>query len=259
MPRHMQEQSLPEKYKPYLVRFISFKHGRVYDVNQDFSNIELDSFTPQQLVRYMRLKGYGTPDPPPHANPTEGRAPTLLFIKKIISFFMPNRLVVCNELANPPVGNPTKSVPMNNLIKSVKRQEARKQGKPSQARKPFEAHEYKTLIEILDNLDDKESSCLTSAIYRFQSAIVGRIDECAKVESSNIRRNMFNIVNSVYVHKCAGKKKSTKKEMPQYYWEHPIQSTVFFLAFQHGWNLHYKNMASGFFYSIVKQSNVLYR
>ena len=69
------------------------KDRRVYDVNHHFSNIELDSITPQQLVRYIRLKVYGTPDPPPHANPTEGRASTL-------SFF---RLLLYNELDNPPV------------------------------------------------------------------------------------------------------------------------------------------------------------
>ena len=71
MPRHIQDQSLPEKYKPYRVRFMSFKDGREYDVNHEFSNIELDSITPQQLVRYMKLKVYETPDPP-HANPTKG-------------------------------------------------------------------------------------------------------------------------------------------------------------------------------------------
>ena len=47
-----------------------------------------------------------------------------------------------NALANPPVGNPIKSIAANNLMKIVEKKEVRRQGKPSQARKPFTEDEY---------------------------------------------------------------------------------------------------------------------
>ena len=55
-PRH--EKTLPEQYKPYLVQFMSFRDGRNYQKDDIFSNEELASITPQQLVQFMRLKVY---------------------------------------------------------------------------------------------------------------------------------------------------------------------------------------------------------
>ena len=51
-PRH--EKTVPEQYKPYLVQFMSFRDGRNYQKDDIFSNEELASITPQQLVRFMR-------------------------------------------------------------------------------------------------------------------------------------------------------------------------------------------------------------
>lgn len=212
-PRH--EKTLPEQYKPYLVQFMSFRDGRNYQKDDIFSNEELASITPQQLVRFMRLKVYGTPDPPIDANPTEGRASSLLFIKKAISFFMPNRLMKYNELANPPVGNPTMSAPVNDLIKLVKRKEVRKQGKPSQARKPFEAPEFEKVIDILEDLDDEETRCFASAIYRFQVAMIGRIDDCAKTISSNLRRNFQHSEYSILTQMCWSKNIHEERDAPE--------------------------------------------
>ena len=51
-----------------------------------------------------------------------------------------------NALANPPVGNPIKSIAANNLMKIVEKKEVRRQGKPSQARKPFTKDEYEFVM-----------------------------------------------------------------------------------------------------------------
>ena len=71
-------------------------------------------------------KAYGIPDPGPNDNPTEGRSSALTFAQRAISYFMPNKLMSWNVLANPPVGNPTKSVVVNNLIMIVNKKEVRR-------------------------------------------------------------------------------------------------------------------------------------
>jgi len=91
-------------------------------------------------------KAYGISDPGPNDNPIEGRSSALAFAKKAISYFMPNKLMPWNALANRPVGNPTKSIAANNLMKIVEKKEVRRQGKPSQARKPFTEDEYEFVM-----------------------------------------------------------------------------------------------------------------
>ena len=135
MPRT--EKSLEEQYKPYLIKLMSFKDDIEYEADHQFTKEELALITPEIIVRWMCLKVYGNPDPGPNDNPTKGRSSVIAFAKKAVSFFMPNKLMSWNELANPPVGNPTKSILVDDLIKRVKKKEVRKQDKPSQARKPF--------------------------------------------------------------------------------------------------------------------------
>ena len=117
MPRR--EKTLTEQYKPYLLTFMTFRDGVQYEKEHYFSNETLGNVTPQEIVRWMSLKVYGTPDPTPDDNPTEGRSSSLMYYKKALSFFMPNKGMNWNELANPPVGNPTKSTPVNDLIKRI--------------------------------------------------------------------------------------------------------------------------------------------
>ena len=95
----------------------------------NFTNEELAQITPETIVRWMCVKAYGIPDSGPNDNPTEGRSSALAFAKKAISYFMPNKLMSWNALANPPVGNPTKSIAVNNIIKLVKKKEVRRQGR----------------------------------------------------------------------------------------------------------------------------------
>ena len=69
---------------------------------------------------------------------------------KAIPHFMPNILMHLNELANPPVGNPTKSIVVNDLVKIVKKKKVQKQVKLSQAWKPINEQDYKAAIQKLD-------------------------------------------------------------------------------------------------------------
>jgi hypothetical protein len=69
----------------------------------------------------MCLKVYGKEDLGPEDNPIHGRASSLEYYKKALSYFMPNRLMAWNVVAQ--VGNPTKLLERNALIKSVKKKE----------------------------------------------------------------------------------------------------------------------------------------
>eukprot|EP00957_Ditylum_brightwellii_P098460 7501439-Ditylum_brightwellii.AAC.1 len=65
----------------------------------------------------MAWKVYGTDDPSPHNNPTEGRSTSLKDYKKATSFYMPNCRIQWNEVTK--AGNPTKSEDINDLIQAV--------------------------------------------------------------------------------------------------------------------------------------------
>ena len=144
---------------------MSFKDNLQYQRDRQFTTEELSAITPEVIVRWMSLKVYGTPDPSPNDNPIEGRSSLLAYAKKAISFFMPNKLMYWNELANPPIGNPTKSAAVNELIKRVKKKEVRKQGKPSQARKAFTEEEYEFAIKNMDMHQEEEVRLFVSSIY----------------------------------------------------------------------------------------------
>ena len=120
------EKTLEEQYKPYLIKLTIFKDGIQYELDHYFTNRELGAITPPVIVRWMCLKVYGNLDRDPNDNPTQGWSSSIACAKKVISHFMPNILMNWNELADPPVGNPTKSIPVNDIIVRVKKKEVQK-------------------------------------------------------------------------------------------------------------------------------------
>ena len=74
------------KYKPLLDSLLSFVHGCEYDKNKVYTKQELRAITPTDVLRWMNLKTFGTPDPANDANPTECRSSSLEYWKKAISF-----------------------------------------------------------------------------------------------------------------------------------------------------------------------------
>jgi hypothetical protein len=107
------------RYKAILSELMSSMDGVTYPKDQDFTVEELLRITPKSLVKYMCCKCFNQPEPPDTANPTEGRASSLEFYKKAISYFMPNRLLPWNEIHKE--GNPTRSSQVGELIKRVKK------------------------------------------------------------------------------------------------------------------------------------------
>ena len=78
------------KYKCVLASFMSFIHGcsvdNKYDRDYVHSVEALAAVTPQDVVRYMNVKTFGTLFPSPDSNPLSRRGATLGFDKKAIPF-----------------------------------------------------------------------------------------------------------------------------------------------------------------------------
>ena len=85
---------------------------------------------------------FGTENQDNEAKPT-ARLSSLEFYKKVLSHYMPNRLMVWNEISG--VGNPTRCTQINDLIKRLKKMEVRKQGVPSRSRCVLTHKEYQAI------------------------------------------------------------------------------------------------------------------
>ena len=212
MPRH--ELTLDEQYHPYLVQFMTFRDSVEYERNHQFSQAHLGTIQPEQVVRWMKNKVYGTPEPGPDDNPTEGRSSSLVFAKKALSFYMPNKLMSWNVMTIPPFGNPTKSIPVNELIRLVKKKEVRKQGKPSQARGAFQDSEFETIMDTAENIQDEEARLFLSAILRFQYNMIARIDDSAKFRCDNLKRNPDHEEYSLLARLCWSKNVREERDAP---------------------------------------------
>ena len=195
------DEATLNKYKGVLASFMSFVHNRSaatkYDKNHVFADEVLIIVTPDDVVKYLNLKAFGTMTPAPDANPTKSRHATIAFDKKAISFFMPNRekwSVTRTE------GNPTQSREVNNLLKNVKKKEARKQGAKSRTRRAMIDQDFTNLHDFLsraDNDDDGAGRTTrhasywkrygTSAIVKFQFHLMARIDDSTQVTLQHIR------------------------------------------------------------------------
>ncbi len=100
-----------DTYKAILVHFMSYVSGHAYDKDYEFSQEELGALNPLDVKKYMCMKAYGTAEPNRDDHPLFARSSTLMFWKKAISFYMPNKLMAWNAIAQ--VGNPTRLIKVN--------------------------------------------------------------------------------------------------------------------------------------------------
>ena len=70
-------------------------------------------------------------------NPTEGRSSTLVYYKKTLLYFMPNKLHKWTVINSVGSGKPTKSQQVNDLIAAVIKKETRGLGMPSNMDRPL--------------------------------------------------------------------------------------------------------------------------
>ncbi|KAG6946786.1 hypothetical protein JG688_00015842 [Phytophthora aleatoria] len=76
-------------YKAELVKLMSFKDDKKYDVGRSFTTEELLCITPDRLFRWMNKRAYRDPEPNEDMRRIHIRSSTLEFAKKAISAFMP--------------------------------------------------------------------------------------------------------------------------------------------------------------------------
>ena len=96
---------------------MQWKNGREYDPGTEFSQAQLIEIRPRHLVRYMCLLAYGVEVPGDDHRPNLRRSSGLEFVKKAISFFMPNRNFQWSVESE--TGNPIMSVAVKDLIKQA--------------------------------------------------------------------------------------------------------------------------------------------
>ncbi|OWZ12643.1 LOW QUALITY PROTEIN: hypothetical protein PHMEG_00014162 [Phytophthora megakarya] len=82
---------MTSRYKPELLKFMSYTYGVEYDSDHAFSMEELLGIIPEHICRWINeLLAYGNPDPSDDLRPVHHRSATLEFSKKVISSFMPS-------------------------------------------------------------------------------------------------------------------------------------------------------------------------
>ena len=176
------------KYFNILADFMEYKNDTQYPPEKMFTTEELLDITPRDVRSWMLYCTYGTANPTHEDYPIHARASTLLYWKKAISYFMPNK---GGEWTVGPTGegagNPTKSPAVNGLINTVRREETRNTGAPSQANRAFTAGEFQQLLKLAGSIDGDTISRLRSvAMITFQYHLIARCDDVA-----HMRKDVF--------------------------------------------------------------------
>jgi hypothetical protein len=81
------------RYHSVLAEFMSYRDGSTYEKTYPFPGDKLLKITPDEVAKWMAYKVYGVEFPGPSDRPAEGGASSMMFFKKAISYFMPNRLM----------------------------------------------------------------------------------------------------------------------------------------------------------------------
>ena len=110
---------------------MTWRDGKDYDkATVKFTDAELNSITPNDIVRYFKFKVYGDADVDEETTIASlGRASSLMMYKKSISSFMISDYQYNDETGT---GNPTKSKRVNKLIRHVGRRQVQGNGKVSE-------------------------------------------------------------------------------------------------------------------------------
>ena len=165
---------------------MSFVHaGREYQPSHVWTRDELLAVTPDIIVRYIKLKVYGSEDAQADVTPPlYYRSSTIKFWKKAWSYFMLNQMTPWNKIAG--MGNPTRSIAVNKIIKAMKKMESARLGRPSNARQAFRSMEYEQVIEIL-GAQTGEPGIWLAAYLEFQLSMIARIDDTAKFRAPDLQ------------------------------------------------------------------------
>lgn len=165
------------KYHNYLISLMSYTFGREYQRGQQFNPDVFRVLTPRHIVRWMHEKAFGKPDPDYLADkPSNCRANTIEFMKKAVSYYMPDAHQ-WTEATTPPSGNPTKAKLIHKLLAVVRKAEVQGQGAKPQARRELSIAEFRKAIEILRTEVSFFSRWKYPTQLAMQFSLVGRGDD----------------------------------------------------------------------------------
>lgn len=159
---------------------MEFIHNTEYPSDKTFTPEELVIVTPNEIYQFMCLKTYGIENPDQDDVPQLQRSSSLAYIKKSLSFFMPNT-ETWNEIRKE--GNPTKSKLINNLIKAVQKKECRGLGVESKADRAFTDEEFSQLIDLFGRIRG-ENGRRFSAMAKYQLQLIARGDDTCHTKKS---------------------------------------------------------------------------
>jgi Transcriptional activator of glycolytic enzymes len=176
-------------YSAVLIEFMPFFKEVRYPKDSFFPTAMLLEITPLDILRWMKLKVYGTPNPMAQDRPTKGRSTSLEFYKKALSAFMPNKLHPWSMVSL--TGNPTRSEEINYFIAKIKKLEVKKIGKKSAARRPLVGDELlQTLCWLKtegERTKDYKRLLMLPAAVKFQVAMIGRVDDACHMEKEELK------------------------------------------------------------------------
>ena len=69
-------------------------------------------------------------------------------------------------------------------------------------------------MDLLEEIEDDATRLFSSVIYRYQTSIVGRIDDCAKFLSENLTRNFQHNDYRILTRLCWSKNVRIKADAP---------------------------------------------
>ena len=166
---------------------MSYRDGTEYPPGETFTTEQLGGVTATDVTNYFTYRCYGSLEPEETAVPSQ-RSNTLLYWKKGISFFMPNKHIQWNEISMN--GNPTKSQQVARMISEVKQKEVRRQGAPPKARRSLTKDEFRYtqtyLKDVETNIKFKYGA---RAHNNYQYHLIGRVDDCTQVQFESLQVN----------------------------------------------------------------------
>ena len=163
-------------YKPILVWLLSYLDNVQYANDTEFMDECLLQIMPQHILWWLNIKTFGIPDPLLDANPIFAWANSIMYWKKVISFFMPHHLEAWSTAHQE--GNLMKSKELNDLISWVKKKEVHKQGVPPKDWQPLTEGKYRQMQTILCELAESGNIIWYGipAMNNFQVHMISQID-----------------------------------------------------------------------------------
>ena len=190
--------TIRRRYQAYFGEFMNVVFGTDHPVDYEYTVEVRSTITPQHVVKYFNYKVYGSPvdDILPERAAPNARSSTLGFIKKSISYFMPNQNHQFNEIAM--VGNPTRSKAVNDYIVRLKQLEVRQEAVPTRAKRPLEHEEYRAIINCIRkrvdhsvcNISTHQKHYALAAMMLWQYALIGRLDDAAQTKTFALFPNL---------------------------------------------------------------------